>query len=192
MSWLFPTIFSCLASKKIVLEIRLLSFSNRNKSLTYFIIFFILLSSPSSLFAARTFQLKSNANLLKFKQYFQIPKIYIFLFFRLCQWNFFILMKKELLMMKWKLTWSHKATNTIALSLLKKIMLMIIYLFITQFDCKMKYTQSGYSINYQFWTNSINQVIFSIRIKRSHIFHVRPWKISNNWSLSHTLQTHSL
>ena len=70
----------------------------------------------------------------------KFPKCIFFFFFRLCQWNFFILMKKELLMMKWKPIWSHKATNTIALSQLKKIMLMIIYLFITQFDCKMKYT----------------------------------------------------
>ena len=128
------------------------------------------MDSPKSLFAAWTFPLKSNANLSKFKHCFQIPKIYFFFFFRLCQLNFFILMKKELLMMKWKPIWSHKATNTIALSQLKKIMLMIIYLFISQFDCKMKYTQSGYSINYQFWTNSINQVIFSIRIKQSHNF----------------------
>ena len=133
-----------------MLAITLLSFSNPNKSLTYLVIVFIILGSTKSLFAAWTFSLKSNANLSKFKHCVQIPKIYFFFFFRLCQWNFFILMKKELLMMKWKLTWSHKATNTIALSLLKKIMLMIIYLFITQFDCKMKYIQSGYSITFWF------------------------------------------
>ena len=118
----------------------------------------------------------------------KFPKCIFFFFFRLCQWNFFILMKKELLMMKWKPIWSHKATNTIALSQLKKIMLMIIYLFITQFDCNMKYTKSGYSKYYQFWTNSINQVIFSIKIKQSHIFHARLWKIFNYWSLSLSLK----
>ena len=94
----------------------------------------------------------------------KFPK-YISFSFRLCQLNFFILMKKELLMMKWKPIWSHKATNTIALSQLKKIMLMITYLFITQFDCKMKYTQSGYSINYYFNFNKSSYIFIQDQTK---------------------------